>query len=188
MTHAALRIIRAEHSALRSMLEGMRRLMAGHRPGSSLPDFTALRAVVFYIDEFPEKCHHRKESELLFPKLRARTPLSRSLLDHLDGDHLAGERNVRELARTLLAYEFMGEPRRHAFERTASRYIDFYLAHMEREEREVLPLAERVLTESDWDELDQAFKGHEDPLTVSTPSVDYEQMLECLASIARTPV
>lgn len=168
MAHRALQIIREEHLALSAMLRSIPMLLAHHRKHASLPDFAALRAMVFYIDEFPERRHHRKESELLFPKLRARTPLDRALLDHLDQDHARGEHNVRELQRTLLAFEMLGEPRREAFEQTVERYVAFYLAHMSLEEREVLPLAERVLTAEDWAELDVAFAANCDPLTGRT--------------------
>ena len=77
MSHATTRIICEEHAALSAMLRSILLLLAQHRRQGSLPDFTALRSMLFYVDEFPEKRHHRKESELLFPKLRARTPLSR---------------------------------------------------------------------------------------------------------------
>jgi len=76
MTHTTTRIIREEHAALSAMLRSIVLLLAQHRRLGTLPDFGALRAMLFYVDEFPEKRHHRKESELLFPKLRARTPLS----------------------------------------------------------------------------------------------------------------
>ena len=39
----------------------------------------------------------------------------------------------------------------------AERYVSFCLAHMATEELHVLPLAEQVLTDNDWAELDQAF-------------------------------
>lgn len=150
MTHATLRIIREEHHALAAMLRSILLLLAQHRRQRTLPDFAALRAMLFYVDEFPEKRHHHKESELLFPKLRARTPLSREMLDHLDHDHALGGRRIRELEHLLLGFEMLGEPRRQAFEEAAERYVDFYLAHMAMEEKEILPLAQRVLTAADW--------------------------------------
>ncbi len=80
MPYATLRIIRDEHAALAAMVKSILLLLAQHRRQGTLPDFADLRAMLLYLDEFPEKRHHRKESELLFPKLHARTPLSRALL------------------------------------------------------------------------------------------------------------
>src|SRR5262245_51750375 len=107
MTHKAIEIIRGEHAALAAMLRSILLLLAQHRRDGTLPDFAVLRAMLFYVDEFPEKRHHRKESELLFPKLRARTPLQRELLDHLDLDHARGEVRIRDLEHALLAFEMM---------------------------------------------------------------------------------
>jgi hemerythrin-like domain-containing protein len=188
MTHLTTRIIREEHTALSAMLRSILLLLAQHRRQNTLPDFTALRAMLFYVDEFPEKRHHRKESELLFPKLRARTPLSRDMLDHLDADHARGERNIRDLEHTLLGFEMLGEPRRQAFERAAERYVDFYLAHMAMEEKEILPLAERVLTESDWAELDAAFSANRDPLTGHEPEPDYAALFTRIVNLVPAPI
>jgi len=188
MTHVTLTIIREEHNALAAMLRSILLLLAQHRRQRTLPDFAALRAMLFYVDEFPEKRHHRWESELLFPKLRARTPLARELLDHLDEDHARGERRIRDLEHALLAFEMLGEVRRASFERAAGEYVDFYLAHMALEERDVLPLAERLLTEADWAELDLAFGSNQDPLTGRAPEADYRALFTRIANAVPAPI
>ena len=188
MSHATVRIIREEHAALAAMLRSIVLLLDQHRRDRTQPDFRALRAMLFYVDEFPEQRHHRKESELLFPKLRARTPLSRDLLDRLDAEHARGEHMIRELEHALLAFEMLGEPRRAAFEEMARRYVDFYFSHMGLEEREILPLAERVLTREDWMELDEAFEANRDPLTGHAPEPDYEALFTQIVSVVPAPI
>jgi len=188
MPHLTTRIIREEHRALSAMLRSILVVLAQHRRSGTLPDFTVLRAMLFYVDEFPEKRHHRKESELFFPKLRARTPMSRDLLDHLDGDHGRGERRVRDLEHELLGFEMLGEPRRVAFEQAAERYVDFYLAHMALEEQQVFPLAERVLTPQDWAELDEAFAANRDPLTGHEPEAEYQALFTRIVNLLPEPI
>ena len=188
MSHATTRIICEEHSALSAMLRSILLLLVQHRGQGTLPDFTALRSILFYVDEFPEKRHHRKESELLFPKLRARTPLSRDLLDRLDDDHARGERYIREVEHALLGFEMMGEPRRKAFEQAAERYVEFYLAHMALEEQQLLPLAERVLTDDDWAELDEAFTTNRDPLTGHEPEAEYRALFTRIVNLVPAPI
>ena len=188
MTHSTIRIIREEHSALSAMLRSIVLLLAQHRRQGTLPDFGALRAMLFYVDEFPEKRHHRKETEILFPKLRARTPMSRELLDRLDDDHARGERRIRNVEHALLAFEMMGESRRKAFEQAVEHYVDFYLAHMAMEEREILPLAERVLTEDDWAELDRAFSKNRDPLTGYEPDAEYRDLFTRIVNAVPAPI
>ncbi len=159
-----VRVIRAEHDALAAMLRTLPLLLEAQRHAGTPPDFGALRAMLFYVDEFPERFHHKKESELLFPKLRARAPTLRATLDDLEADHAQGERAVRELQHSLLAWEQMGDSRRDKFEQQVKVYSARYLRHMKREETEVLPRAAEVLSGEDWAELDEAFGAHTDPL------------------------
>lgn len=186
--HKAVAIIKMEHQALAAMLRSVTMLIAQHRSDGSPPAFDALRAMLFYIDEFPEKRHHTKETELLFPKLRARTPQHRELLDRLDQEHHLGEGRIRELEHALLGYEMMGEPRRAAFEDNAARYVEFYLNHMRLEEREVLPLAEQVLKESDWSELDDAFSQNRAPLTGAEPEAEYASLFKRIVNLVPAPI
>ena len=168
MTHPSLSIIRHEHRALSAMLRSITLLLGEHRRRNTLPDFDALQAMLFYIDEFPEKLHHPKESRLLFPKLRGRSAQTDAVLDRLDRDHARGEQAIRELEHALLGFRMMsgtdqGEARRNSFESLMKQYADFYLQHMRVEEAEILPLAETVLGADDWAELDAAFLQNRDP-------------------------
>lgn len=160
----AVRVIRAEHDALSAMLRTVPPLLDAQRRAGTPPDFAALRAMLFYVDEFPERLHHKKESELLFPKLRALVPGLREVLDDLEVDHAQGERAIRELQHSLLAWEQMGESRREKFEQQLHVYSARYLRHMKREETEILPMAARTFSVDDWAELDDAFGSHQDPL------------------------
>jgi hemerythrin-like domain-containing protein len=188
MSHAALRIIHEEHAALSAMLRSILLLLAQHRRQATLPDFAVLRAMLFYVDEFPEKRHHLKESELLFPRLRARTTEAGEVLDRLDQDHARGERAIRDLEHALLGFEMMGEPRREAFERAAQQYVDFYFAHMSLEEKQILPLAAKVLTEDDWNEIDAAFTANRDPLTGHEPDEPYRALFTRIVNSVPAPI
>ena len=176
MLPAAIRIIRDEHDALAAMLRSMALLVHGHHRQHTLPDFALLRAMLFYLDEFPERLHHAKESALLFPRLRERDPALGGVLDRLDCEHHAGEKSIRDLEHALLAFEIIGEPRREAFELALGRYIDFYLEHMRVEETLVLPAAQTLLGDEDWAALDAAFAENRDPLTGHPPEDAYRQM------------
>lgn len=185
---ATVRIISEKHSALSAMLRSIVLLLSQHRRQRSLPDFAALRGMLFDVNEFPEKLHHRRESELLFPKLRARTPLSRDLLEGLDYEHARGERAMRDLGHALLGFEMMGEARRQSFKDAMERYVNFYLAHMALEEKEIMPLAQRVLTPDDWADLDEAFSANRDPLTGHEPKPDYRALFSHILNVVPAPI
>ena len=74
MTHSSLQIIRDEHAAVAAVLRSLVMMME-RGPGDE-PErfFDVVRAMLFYIDEFPERLHHPKESDLLFPRLARVAP------------------------------------------------------------------------------------------------------------------
>jgi hemerythrin-like domain-containing protein len=82
----------------------------------------------------------------------------------------------------------LGEAHREPFEQAVARYTDFYLAHMALEEKEILPLAERVLTEDDWRELDAAFSAHRDPFTGHEPADEYRALYTRIVNAVPAPI
>ncbi len=188
MRPQALDIIRDEHQALAAVLRSMKMLLAQAAREGRRPPFDVLRAMLLYVDEFPERLHHPKETELLFNRLRVRVPELEPTLDRLDHDHARGEAAIRELGHALLAYEVLGEPRRAAFEGALERYVGFYLEHMALEENEVLPAAQRVLGAADWADLDAAFAANRDPLTGHEPDEPYRQLFKTIVMNAPAPI
>ena len=120
-------------------------MMVERGPGDNPEQFfDVLRAMLFYIDEFPERLHHPKESELLFPRVVRAAPSVMATVERLESDHMNGEKAVRELQHLLLAWELLGEPRRPAFVVQCKGYVKFYLEHMRLEETVILPEAEKI--------------------------------------------
>ena len=189
MAHESIRIIYDEHSALSAMLRSLG-MMVERGPGDE-PEgfFDVLRAMLFYIDEFPERLHHPKESDLLFPRVARLAPEVMSTIVQLEKDHAAGESAVRELQHLLLAWELVGESRRAAFDAAAKRYLAFYLEHMRLEETVILPAAQRVLSDADWKELDAAFATNCDPLTGKYPrDPAYDRLFTRIVMRAPAPI
>ncbi|MEK9777103.1 MAG: hemerythrin domain-containing protein [Quisquiliibacterium sp.] len=188
MKHEALKIIHEEHRALAALLETLR-LLAKRLGSTPDPrDLSLIRAIFFYIDEFPERLHHTKETELLFPRLRSRAAEAAEVLDVLDEQHARGQGAIRELEHLLLAYEQLGEARREAFINALDEYIAFYTEHMALEDTQVIPLAEEKLSEADWQELSAAFAENRDPLTGHKPSEEYAALFERIVSMAPAPI
>ena len=116
MTHESIRIIRDEHAALAAMLRSLG-MMVERGPGKEPESFfDVLRTMLFYIDEFPERLHHPKESDLLFPRVARLAPETMEVIVRLENDHSNGEAAVRELQHLLLAWELLGASRRAAFD------------------------------------------------------------------------
>ena len=151
--------------------------------------FDVLRAMLFYIDEFPERLHHPKESNLLFPRVVRAAPSVMAAVQKLEGDHMNGEKAVRELQHLLLAWELLGEPRKLAFVAECNNYVKFYLEHMRLEETVILPEAEKALTDAEWKDLDAAFEKNCDPLTGKYPSDPaYDRLFTRIVMRAPAPI
>ena len=185
MPRPALQVIRDEHAAVSAVLRSLLQMM--ERDPDEQPErfFDVLRAMLFYIDEFPERRHHPKESDLLFPKIARVAPELMGVIERLESDHVSGESRVRELQHLLLAWELLGDSRRAAFQEAAARYVEFYLNHMRTEETELLPVAQKMLGDDDWAQLNAAFQANADPLAGGDRDPTYDRLFTRI--VMRTP-
>ena len=193
MTHEALRVIREEHSTLAAMLQSLMHLVRRGPTADGVDDsarfFDVMRAMLFYIDEFPERNHHPKESDLLFPRVARVAPHAMSTIDQLERDHMQGEARVRDLMHLLMAWELLGEGRKNAFVQEVTRYVDFYLEHMRLEETVILPLAEKHLTDADWHALNAAFATNQNPHSGRIPrDPQFDRLFTHIVRMAPAPV
>jgi len=193
MTRDALRTLRDEHASLAALLQGMVALIErGPLAGSDDERdryFDVLRAMLFYISEFPEKHHHPRESDLLFPRVARVAPHTLPAIERLEKEHMGGEDRVRELVHRLMAWEYLGESRRQAFAQEALKYADFYLAHMRLEEQVVLPAAQDM-PEAEREALNAAFAHHPlDPLHPDMPrDPAFDRLFTRIVRTAPAPV
>jgi hemerythrin-like domain-containing protein len=81
------------------------------RPTTPENFFDVMRAMLFYIDEFPERLHHPKESNLLFPRVAKAVPHVMGTVDRLERDHMHSEKSVRDVQHLLLSWELLGDSR-----------------------------------------------------------------------------
>lgn len=187
--HQSLQIIRQEHASLSAMLQSMSLMVKRGPEDNEELFFKVLRAMMFYIDEFPEKQHHPKESTLLFPFVRERSPQIKDLIDKLEIDHKYGEYKIRELEHLLIAWEILGDKKRDEFNHFSNQYINFYMQHMQLEENLILPEALKVLSEKEWAILDEEFSLNFDLLGTDSPrKSEYDQLFTYITQITPAPI
>jgi hemerythrin-like domain-containing protein len=182
---AAIARIRDEHLALASVLYGLRHCTSRIRGGAA-PDFRLLFALIDYIRLFPERLHHPKEDEHLFPALAQRCDAVRPLIAELEAEHVHGNRLIAELDAALGRYAREGAAHFDAFATAVAEYAAFHWRHMGREEDVLLPLAARHLTADDWARIATAFRAHAHPLSGLDPKAHaealYRRILELVPS------
>ncbi len=188
MTPAALKIIRDEHRTFGSIVRAMRRLARATDDWQRPQRLEAFRAMIDYIGSFPEKLHHPKEDEYVFRFLRRKCPDAATVLDLLTAEHRTGSRLVAELDAALLVCEQGDCSEFPAFAEAVERYATFLGEHMRREEEEVLPLAERYLTQADWAVIEAAFNGHTTAEFGAAADAEFSRLIKKILVLAPPPV
>ena len=183
----AIRIIYDEHRSISAVLSGLKSLAELARDPGVRPDFAVFRAMIYYIDAFPERMHHPKEEDQLFARLLRRDPGARPLVEELHAEHVKGATLIRDLEQALLAYEQSWPAGVTRFGTAVEAYVQFHWQHMRKEEQKLLPLAERSLTAEDWTAIESAFAGNEDPVA-DLREKDFTSLYQRILSLAPSPI
>jgi hemerythrin-like domain-containing protein len=98
--------------------------------------------------------HHTAEDELLWPKLLERCTPDADLVHRMEGQHERVHEALEVLVPALDRWEAEARP---AVSEEVAAGMDALrtalLEHLDDEEREILPLAARYVTQAEWDEL-----------------------------------
>ncbi len=183
----AIRILSEEHRSISAVLHALRHLAHIAGDGSIRPEFSVFRAMIRYIDEFPERLHHPKEDAFLFARLAARAPECVPLLETLRAEHVEGQKRIRDLERALDQFEESWPHWSGPFIVAVDDYAEFHRRHMLREEREVIPAARRALTAEDWRAIGDAFAGNADPIA-DLREADLAQLYTRIVGMAPSPI
>ncbi|MGH6718415.1 MAG: hemerythrin domain-containing protein [Alphaproteobacteria bacterium] len=182
----ALRTIKLEHGNLFSVLHCLRHLALDPGARARPLESATLRAILAYVEEFPDAFHHPKEEQHLFRALRQRRPTLAPTLDRLEQQHAEATQALRRLHATLDA-AVADASARPGFEAAVREYVDSQRAHMLVEERDVLPVATEALTDEDWRTIDAAFDDNDDPVFGQRRRRRYEDMFRRIVDLAPPP-
>ncbi|PWC39440.1 hemerythrin domain-containing protein [Azospirillum sp. TSO35-2] len=183
----AIRIIKDEHFAIAAVLHALRFQIRAVKDGAP-PDFVLLHAILDYIVSYPDRWHHPKEDKFLFAAVRRRSAEADALIGKLEREHALGYPMIETLKRQLVCYEAGDPGAREAFFATAESYATFEYAHLQTEEEQLLPLAERLLTAEDWAAIDAAFQENDNPLFGIKPKDEAERLYQRILALAPAPI
>lgn len=188
MLNSALSTIHDEHRSLAAVIHGLRYLVRESQTKKTKPDFRILWAMISYLDEFPEKLHHPKESAYLFDRLRQRTHDADSVIAELEKQHDAGARHVRDLELALGHYEAGIPGGLQQFSVAVEKFADEILKHMAFEESILIPLARKHLTAEDWVEIGAAFSENGDPRFDAEADHECRDLFSRIVNLAPPPI
>jgi branched-chain amino acid transport system ATP-binding protein len=183
----ALSIIQREHRALAAVLYTFDHVLAEIDAGRIAPDFALFETILAYVQDFPDRFHHPKEDEVLFPLLLKRAPETKAAIDELQAQHHEGIRQTNDLRWRLNAWKEKPENGFAGFAAAARQFIDRQRKHMGLEERTIIPAARDKLLAEDWAKADAAFADNDDPIFGRNPKQAYDELLSRIASLAPEP-
>lgn len=182
----ALQVLADEHQSLAAILHAVRFMLKEIGAGHLQPDLKLLRAMVNYLDAYPEQRHHPKEDRLLFGRLQARTDEGKDLLDKLFRQHAGTAERIQLLESALDAYE-KNPADVSALAAAFDTYAEFYRNHMILEEREILPLLRKHFTAEDWAEIDAELTADGNNLGTA-PGDEFAAIFSKLVAAAPAPI
>lgn len=137
------------------------------------PDLAVMRSIIVYIQEYPEQAHHPLEDMIYSILLKREEKVK--LLQNLVTDHTDLEGVTRKLRESLEAYivnTFSKEELKHQL----STFLTRQRQHLYIEELEIYPLAQRILTEADWEKIQSIVPYRDDPVFGERTQADYEML------------
>ncbi|MEW8525316.1 MAG: hemerythrin domain-containing protein [Candidatus Thiodiazotropha endolucinida] len=183
----AIKIIRNEHAGLAAIYRTLSVVVKDVVEGRTEPSFELFHALVDYLKSFMYRYHHPKENDYLFPAVIKRNPEAAALVAVLESQHKEGGALLKTLEQALERYEKEGKTAQQEFVDAFECYHQFEWQHMSMEEREIIPMAKRSLTEEDWEAIDKVFLDHSDPLFGDEKREEYKKLFDHIAKIAPAP-
>jgi len=181
-------IIRDEHRSIAAILHGMQYLVNEIREHGGKVDLRVFWAMLYYLDTFSERMHHPKEDRYLFRALREKTREGAEVIAQLEREHASGEQALKELEQCLARFQEGGMKEFPGFAKGVDKFVKGNWEHMRKEEEQVLPLAERVLSAEDWQEADRAFEENRDPLADERETKDFQKLFSRIVNLAPPPI
>lgn len=158
-----LRTIRDEHLSLTAMLDALQ-MVVKRGPGPA-PErfFDIVRTMLVYVKEFSENVHYPKESQMVFPRVMQAAGDTVDTVRGLEQSHRLSVAALGGLQALLAAWQAGGFAQGVAFERAAHRFCDDYRAQIRRVEVTILPVAEQLVSDAQWDALATRYSSARQP-------------------------
>jgi len=139
----------AEHTQFSQLLNLFDAQLRTFREGDQ-PNYELMHDIVFYLNHYADRFHHPRE-DVAFERLIAREPALRAKVARLLQEHrVIAAHGAELLERLAQASGSEAIVPRETLESAAATYLVYYRHHLSTEEREILPRAQKLLSEADW--------------------------------------
>ena len=173
-----------DHANIAKILELLESEILAIEVGKT-PDYRLLQDIMCYMNQYPDRLHHPKE-DLIFAQLVRRYPTAHAVVNEILDEHISIGLAGREFARMLSRSEVDSVDVREGLGTAGFAYIRAQRQHMVLEEKKLFPMAETVLTDKDWQEIEGAVEAIEDPLFGAEIAKGYERLYRLIIDQSRS--
>jgi hemerythrin-like domain-containing protein len=169
-----------EHRAIERMLAVLE--TAAERLENGQPVRPELfREAVDFVRNFADRCHHGKEEENLFPRMQERgVPRDGGPLAVMLFEHDEGRAHVGAIAEAIDACEGGDSSAARAIAENARGYVQLLREHIMKEDNVLFPMADRLLTPGDQQDLERRFEQIESERMGPAVHARYHRLLDRL--------
>ncbi len=173
-----------EHRNFARLLDAFESQLSALR-GNGDPDYDLMLDIMDYLTGYSDSVHHPRE-DVIFAKVAQCDPSAAQAVEELAGQHQKMADDGRLLRSRLQSIVNGAVESRDAIESGGREYVDTLRRHMEKEYREVFPVARKVLTAADWEQVD-AERGalQADPLTEERLGQQYAALRRLIGAPGR---
>ena len=152
---------------------------------NSGPQVELMSEITDYLRNYADLIHHQRE-DLIFDRVlekTAETADKNSVIRDLVIEHeQAAELSIELTTEVEGAFEAEQMRPRDRLPQVIRRYIEFNRRHMETEENTAFPLADRVLTNADWQAIAKELPGETQPEFESLLKQQYRALHEYIST------
>jgi hemerythrin-like domain-containing protein len=152
----------AEHKHFARLLDLLEQQVVAFHADDG-PNYELMLDVVSYLRYFPDRYHHPRE-DVAFARLAQRDPPLKPLVEQLLQEHRVIAAAGAELYSYLQQVVDDVVVERARVEAAAATYLVYYRRHLALEDRDIVPRAEALLTQQDWEAVVAAIAAGADPL------------------------
>lgn len=124
-------------------------------------DRSCFESILYQLVQFDESCRWRNLELYVIPALRSATSEADDLMAELESFSSTGENILRETRANLWRVFNQGIEGVNELCTAMESYCHHLLKRLAKEERELLPLAQRVISSEDWFDLAAQFISHD---------------------------
>lgn len=149
--------LKEEHRLIERVIQVLERLAQGLQSGT-LPPSGILEQILDFIRNFADRAHHGKEEDFLFPVLEGKgIPRYGGPIGVMLQEHETGRRLVRSMGEAFQQIQEGNSWAASRFATDALEWVQLLRQHIYKEDHILYPMADRVLTPAEDEQLLQQF-------------------------------